>query len=141
MKSTLPSLKSPLPTGWSLHLHDNFAHLCVVESHLSQAIAQSLVDALLDLKVQGFRRILLEENVQRWNLATSDVLSLLQSLRPYDFFDMRVALLSPYRAHLDDLRFLETASVNRGYEMRVFLEVGPGLAWLLEVAKSDPLNN
>jgi hypothetical protein len=132
MKPTLSSMKSPLPQGWSLHLHDNFAHLCVVEPRLSLSLAHHLAEAFAELKAQGFYRVLLEENVQAWKLTTTEILTLLESVRQYDFFEMRVGLLCPYRDHLEDLRFLETAAVNRGYEVRVFLEVGPALAWLLQ---------
>ncbi len=132
MKPGTLSPKHLLPDSWDMDMKATYVHVRIVEAKLSSAIAEPLRDILTNLKSQGIHKVMLEDAVEDWRLSTAQIISMLDSLRQYDFFDMRLALYSPSRGHSDDLRFLETAAINRGYEVGFFSDVHAAESWLLE---------
>jgi hypothetical protein len=117
---------------WPLRKHDTFVHVCVTENSLNAEVLQALGSILVEQKAQGIRRVLLEEDIKHFEVGTPQVLTALESLRLFDCFDLRVALFTQQLDRMADLRFVETAAVNRGYDMKAFSDVGPALEWLLQ---------
>lgn len=125
---------SALPAHWFFRKHDDFAHLCIIETRFRPEMLKPMGDCLARVKAEGMRKVLLEEDIQHFSVTTPQVLAALETLRAYDVFDLKVALLTYKPERLADLRFIETVAVNRGYEVQAFADVGMALEWLLSAA-------
>lgn len=125
---------SALPAHWFFRKHDDFAHLCLIETRFKSEMLKPMGDCLARIKAEGMRKVLLEEDIQHFSVTTPHVLATLEALRAYDGFDLKVALLTYRPERLGDLRFIETVAVNRGYEVQAFADVGLALEWLLSAA-------
>lgn len=129
MPTTLPISLENLPLR--ILAHDDFAHIQVIAQNLDLSTMKQIVDPLAGPRDKAIKRVLIEDCVGHWRLTTGDILTLIETLRTCNIFDLRIALLSKVESHLHDLRFAETAAVNRGYEAKAFSEAVPAIQWLM----------
>jgi hypothetical protein len=109
----------------------SFVHLQVTTSDLDLAHYPLIIEHLAEQRTKGIHRLLFEDCIEHWNLTTGGILTVVESLRYLNIFDMRIAVLSTKVKHLNDLRFVETAAVNRGYDMKVFSNEVAAIEWVL----------
>jgi hypothetical protein len=108
-----------------------FVHLQVTTTELDMANYPLVIEHLANQRAEGINRLLFEDCVEQWNLTTGGILTVVESLRHLNIFDMRIAVLSTKAKRLNDLRFVETAAINRGYDLKVFSDKAVAMGWLL----------
>ncbi len=131
MPATLTTSLENLPLR--ILAHDDFAHIQVTAESLDLPTTKQIFDHLAESSHPGIKRVLIEDCVGHWRLTTGGIVTLIDTLRNCNIFDLRIALLSKVESHLHELRFAETAAVNRGYEAKTFSDAVPAIQWLLKV--------